>query len=346
MAVYKIDPIKDERWGEFLQQHPAASIFHTPGWLEALRRTYGYEAIAFTTSPPGHSLTNGSPFCRITSWLSGRRLVSLPFSDHCTPLVESSEQVVELLAALQESIKRENWKYVEIRSAGLQLPDSAAPGQSKVFVMHRLDLRSSQDEIFRRFHKDCVQRTIRRAEKANLTYEAGTSEKLLAKFYHLLLATRRKHGLPPQPEAWFRNLIACLKSQVTIHVASKDDHPIASILTLRHKRVLVYKYGCSDPGASRLGGTQLLLWKAIQSAKNDELFEFDLGRSDCDNAGLIRFKDRWGTRRSALTYFQFPLKSCQIGSTATQGPLVKYLFAHVPDSVLVAAGRMLYKHVG
>lgn len=346
MAVYKIDPLKDVRWEEFLQQHPAASIFHTPGWLEALRRTYGYEAIAFTTSPPGHSLTNGAPFCRITSWLSGRRLVSLPFSDHCTPLVESSEQVVELLAALQESIKRENWKYVEIRSADLQLPDSAAPGQSKVFVMHHLDLRSSQDEIFRRFHKDCVQRTIRRAEKANLTYEAGTSEKLLAKFYHLLLATRRKHGLPPQPEAWFRNLIVCLGDKLKIHVASKDGCPIASILTLRYKHVLVYKYGCSDQKANHLGGTHLLLWKAIQSAKIDKLSEFDLGRSECDNPGLIKFKDRWGTSRSTLTYLRFPFSHSQIASTATQGPVVKYIFAHVPDGLLTAAGRLLYKHVG
>ena len=49
---------------KFLEKHPAASIFHTPGWLEALRRTYGYEPVAFTTSPPGHPLTNGSPFCQ------------------------------------------------------------------------------------------------------------------------------------------------------------------------------------------------------------------------------------------------------------------------------------------
>lgn len=345
MAVYEIDPIKDARWHEFLQQHPAASIFHTPGWLQALHRTYGYKPVALTTSLPGQPLTNGSPFCEISSWLSGRRLVSLPFSDHCTPLVESSEQIRELLAAVQERIEQQNWKYVEIRALDFQLPDSAVSGPSKVFVSHHLDLRPSQDEIFRTFHKDCVQRTIRRAEKANLTYEAGTSEKLLVKFYYLLLSTRRKHGLPPQPKAWFRNLVACLRDQVTIHVASIDTRPIASILTLRHKRVLVYKYGCSDQRANHFGGTHLLLWKAIQSAKSDGLSEFDLGRSECDNPGLISFKDRWGAKRSVLTYFRFPLKG-RMESTATQGALVKYLFAHVPDSVLVAAGRMLYKHVG
>jgi hypothetical protein len=30
-------------------------------------------------------------FCRVRSWLTGRRSISLPFSDHCEPLVESHE---------------------------------------------------------------------------------------------------------------------------------------------------------------------------------------------------------------------------------------------------------------
>jgi hypothetical protein len=346
MAIYKINPIEDERWGKLLETHPAASIFHTPGWLEALRRTYGYEPVVFTTSPPGYAMTNGTSFCQISSWLSGRRLVSLPFSDHCAPLVENSAQLKELFAALRESVDREKWKYVEIRAVDLKPHDSDVLHPSKIFVSHRLDLRPGLDEIFRTFHKNCVQRNIRRAGKENVTYEVGTSESLLVKFYHLLLGTRRKHGLPPQPEAWFRNLIACLGDKVKIHVASKDGCPIASILTLRHKHVLVYKYGCSDQKANHLGGTHLLLWKAIQSAKIDKLSELDLGRSECDNPGLIKFKDRWGTSRSTLTYLRFPFRRSQVEGTGARGSLVKYVLAHVSDSVLAAAGRMLYKHVG
>jgi len=346
MAVYKIDPTKDIRWEAFVQKHPDASIFHTPAWLEALRRTYGYEPVAFTTSPPECPLTNGSPFCQISSWFSGRRLVSLPFSDHCTPLVESSEQLTDLVASLRESLDREKWKYVEIRAADSALSDCEALEKSKVFFFHRLDLRPSLDDIFRNFHRDCVQRKIQRAAQARLTYEEGRSDSLLAKFYHLLLVTRRRHGLPPQPVAWFRNLIACLGDRVKIRVASKDGRPIASILTLRHKHVLVYKYGCSDHRFSHLGGTQLLFWKAIQEAKNDELSEFDMGRSECDNPGLIAFKDRWGTTRSTLVYLQYPQRGSQSIWGARQFDIAKHVFPYIPDSWLAAAGRVLYKHIG
>src|SRR3989475_9627397 len=115
MAVYRMDPIGDPRWPAFLEQHPGASIFHTPGWLEALRRTYGYEPLALTTSAPGEPLINGMVFCRIQSWLTGCRLVSLPFSDHCQPLVDDPESLLRILRWLEQGREREEWKYVELR---------------------------------------------------------------------------------------------------------------------------------------------------------------------------------------------------------------------------------------
>ena len=199
MTVYEIDPTRDERWDEFLQNHPDASIFHTRGWLEALRRTYGYQPVAFTLSPPGHPLTNAVPFCQVSSWLFGHRLVSLPFSDHSTPLVEHSEQLTSLLLGLREKLRRKKWSYIEIRPADSISGSCTAFGESQAFCLHKLDLRPGLDDIFRNFHKDCVQRKIRRAVREGLTCEEGRSDSLVDKFYQLLLTTRRKHGLPAQP---------------------------------------------------------------------------------------------------------------------------------------------------
>src|SRR5712691_8690190 len=51
-TVHEIDPLRDLRWQALIDRHPNASVFQTTGWLEALRLTYGYEPVAFTTSPP------------------------------------------------------------------------------------------------------------------------------------------------------------------------------------------------------------------------------------------------------------------------------------------------------
>lgn len=59
MTIYEIDPLEDPRWERLSLQHPSSSAFHTPAWLKALQRTYGYEPVALTTSSPGTELTSG-----------------------------------------------------------------------------------------------------------------------------------------------------------------------------------------------------------------------------------------------------------------------------------------------
>src|SRR5262249_52991489 len=158
---------------------------------------------------------------------------------------------------------------------------------SAEYCLHRIDLRGTTAQIFRRFHPSNIQRAVRRAEREGLTYETGTSEELLAAFYQLLRMTRRRHGLPPQPIAWFRNLVACLRDRVTIHVARKDGHPVASIVTLSFKNTLFYKYGGSDASLHRFGGMPFLFWHVIRDAQARGFAELDLGRSDIDQPGLI-----------------------------------------------------------
>src|SRR5207247_11186550 len=97
-----------------------------------------------------------------------------------------------------------------------------------------------------RFGKDSVQRKIRRAEREGLTYEGGRSESLLQKLYGLLVMTRRRHYLPPQPLDWFRNLVDCLGEDACIRIASKGSQPVAGILTLSNGKRLVYKTGDAD----------------------------------------------------------------------------------------------------
>ena len=352
-TIHTLNPLQDSRWPEFLRSDPAASVFHTPGWLEALRRTYGYEPIVFTTASSGEELKNGIVFCRVKDWLGSCRMVSAPFSDHCQPLVDSEENFKLLLGALRQNQERERWRYIELRplaswDTGQETQASFAKGEE--FLFHTLDLRPSLDDIFHNFHKSCVQRKIHRAERENLDYEAGRSESLLAKFYHLLLLTRRRHQLPPQPLAWFRNLADCLGDRLAIRLVSKDGQPIASILTLSFKNSLVYKYGCSDAQFHNLGGMPLLFWRAIQEGKELGAEEFDLGRSDRDNPGLVAFKDHLGAARSKLGYFRASRNGSRSPTAAGLADwrlrLAKGVFARMPNSLLKIAGKLLYRHMG
>src|SRR5690348_10837256 len=114
-TTYQINPLTDPRWDRFLGRNPRASVFHSTPWLEALHRTYGYRPVAYTTSYPHVALENALVFCRVDSWLTGRRLVSLPFSDYCDLLVSDLPELRVLLSDLEGRARREKWRYLEIR---------------------------------------------------------------------------------------------------------------------------------------------------------------------------------------------------------------------------------------
>lgn len=344
MGVYKIDPVCDPRWVELLQRTPRASVFHTSAWLQALKRTYGYEPIAYTTSAPGAELVNGWVFCRVRSWLTGRRLVSLPFSDHCDPIVDTPETLDELSQELRHDREERRWNYIEYRPLTVATALDGF-GSSETFCFHKLDLRHDLNELFCAFHKDSTQRKIRRAEREGLSYERGCSEGLLDKFYHLLVLTRRRHRLPPQPRTWFSNLANCMGHQMTVRVASNNGIPVASIITLSFKKTLVYKYGSTDERFFRLGGIQMLLWRAIEEAKERKLQEFDLGRSECYDQGLIVFKNRLGADRASLNYFRYPIGMRHTFAVRRARQRNAFL-SYMPLCLLKTGGRLLYKHFG
>jgi len=270
-------------------------------------------------------------------------MVSVPFSDHCSPLCETGEEVRILLARMKRECDRGVEKYLEIRSGA---DDVEGLTHSASFCLHRIDLRPKLSELFQSLHENCIRRKIARAQRERVIYEEGNSEDLLRKFYQLTVLTRRRHKLPPQPLLWFRNLIAAMGDKLKIRLASSPDgRPAAGILTLRYKTTMTYKYGCSDSRFHKLGPMQLLLWHAIQEAKDSGLLEFDLGRTNLDNKGLLTFKDRWGGVRSNLAYLRYPALRAQRATESASVGVAQSLFALAPDAVLLTAGNLLYPHV-
>lgn len=344
MRIYELDPIKDGRWSELAERHTNASVFHTLGWLKALRLTYGYEPVVFTTSPPARELENGLVFCRVHSWLTGRRLVALPFSDHCQPLCGSGDDLDFIIRYLQTTAERQSLNYVEIRPVSGGFSQICQP--TAKYFLHLLDLGEDLERLFHGFDKDSVQRRVHRAERARLTEKCGRSDDLLEKFYGLFVITRGRHGLPPMPYAWFRNLIRCQGDALQIRLAYKAETPIAGILTLRFRDAVYYKYGCSDTRFNHFGATPWLLWRAITHAKANGAVQFDMGRTEEDNAGLLSFKNHWVPQPRRLVYWRFPAGSSLNPVAGWRLKIAKYVFSSMPDGLRTIAGNLIYRHIG
>jgi hypothetical protein len=345
VGLHTLDPLSDSRWDDLVARHPRASAFHRRGWLEALARTYGYQPVVLTSAPAGKPLSDGVVLCRVSSWITGTRLVSLPFADHCEPLLNDLREFSEFANWLRAECDRQKWRYVEIRPLSCLPVGGDGLQSSRSYCFHELDITPGLEQIFRGLHKDSIQRKVQRAEREALWCEAGRSEQLVSEFYRLLLITRRRHQVLPQPKTWFSNLVKCVGDGIEIRLARKDGTAIAAMLTLRHRSTVIYKYGCSDEKFHNLGAMPFLFWRLIEESKASGAKEIDFGRADLDNHSLVVFKDRFGTSRRLLTYHRYPRPERR-EAIEIDWQAIRKLFCILPDSVFSTAGRVLYRHMG
>jgi lipid II:glycine glycyltransferase (peptidoglycan interpeptide bridge formation enzyme) len=249
------------------------------------------------------------------------------------------------LSNLTRDVSQRKYKYIEFRPLTASPYGESGLQKSGSYYFHGLDLRPPETALFRAFHKNCVQRKIRRAESEALTYEEGNSPALLRRFYELQVITRKRLQLPPQPFAWFRHLADCMGKSLKICLLLKDGDSVASIVMLRFKQTVTLKYACSDKQFSKLGCMPLLYWKEIQDAKRNGFLEMDLGRSNLDDAGLAQFKDRFGAQRSTINYWRIVPESAVKREQAWKVSAAKKLFTRLPNGWLPLAGNLLYKHL-
>src|SRR5215212_163503 len=144
MRAELLDPRTDERWREFVGRAPGTTIFHHPAWLRLLSDQYGHTFEACCIVDERGAIAGGLPWARIESRLTGRRLVALPFSDACAPLLDGASEE-ELAAALDEAR----------HSAGLGLEirwrlDALTGEHPHLYWRHVLPLDPDADAVARR----------------------------------------------------------------------------------------------------------------------------------------------------------------------------------------------------
>ncbi|MEH1927957.1 phytanoyl-CoA dioxygenase family protein [Nostoc sp.] len=94
-----IDPCQDPRWLSLLE-HPSATLFHSPAWLRVLRDTYGFKIQAYVVTDGANLPLSGLPFCEVKDLIEPR-LVCLPFTDACDPLLSNPDHWTILFRQLQ-----------------------------------------------------------------------------------------------------------------------------------------------------------------------------------------------------------------------------------------------------
>ena len=134
IAMFCLDPAEAPSWDTSLAHCPGATFFHSAAWARVLKSAYGYKSVYFATLN-GSALGSLLPVMEVSSWLTGRRGIALPFSDESAPLVPNAQSFNDLREAALAHGKRRGWKYLECRG-GRNLFGNVPAAES--FFGHRL----------------------------------------------------------------------------------------------------------------------------------------------------------------------------------------------------------------
>lgn len=339
-----IDPIADPDWLAFVEESPSAEVFHHPRWLELLRSQYGYELQACCVGN-GRGIEAGIPIARIESRLTGRRLVSLPFSDVCSPAVAAGAgpAAVEALGrALADEAGRSGLE-LTVRAS---LPGAPAAFLENGLVRHLLALAEDPAEVEGRYSKSQVKRGIKKARRENLRWERAVDASALDAFYALHVKTRRRLGVPTQPKRFIRRFEGLFAAGLGFVGLVRDEgRPIAAAVFLTHNGTMTYKYGASDARALGKRPNNLLFSEAIRWACESGFHTLDFGRTETANEGLRSFKRSWGAEEVELSYTHLADRPPSTGS-GRRDRLVGATIRRSPPLVGRLVGEALYRHFG
>lgn len=344
MRIARLDPVADPRWVQFLARASGAGPFHHPAWLALLRRSYRYPVEAICVLDGDGEITAGVPLARVESRLTGRRLVSLPFSDACSPLLGAGPGP-EASPALLEALRAERARTgldLELRAGVRGIVGGHVVPR---FLGHRLAL-GDDPAVVEHTMRPQVRRGIAKARREGVSVVRATDRAALETFYTLHLRTRRRQGVPTQPKSFitaFEELFALGLGFVL--VSRHEGRPIAAAVFLSFGGTLLYKYGASDERHLAVRPNNLLFAEAIRAGCAMGCRELDFGRTDLDNAGLAAFKRSWGATETTLEYTYVADAPHRAGSGAASR-VIAGVIRRSPPLAGRAIGTALYRHVG
>ncbi len=334
-----------------LEKQLHENFYYQQSWFDLLANVYGYTVVPLSTTDQDGTITGFLPLCSISSPITGRRLVSLPFSDYC-PLLAADEASANALANQAVDLaRRQKAKYLELRTGCCDaLARRADLVEEDLYVRWLISLPTDSEMLWSGLRKP-IQRQVKKSQKLGVQVREARDRQDVAHYYRLHLQTRsKKHGMPAQPQRYFYRLWDTFASSGSMRLLLAEHEGVVSagMILLASGTTIRYAYGASDERYLRLAPNDLLMWSAIQLGCDQGYRTFDLGRTARDNEGLMEFKRRWGATQEPLPYYYFPRVE-GLASTSEQSLKYRVLtscWKKLPLPVAGSLGGYLYRHMG
>ena len=337
-----IDPTEFPNWDELIKDKTDYAFFNSSLWANVLKQTYAFKAY-YLSIVENNEIQFLLPLMDVKSWLTSKRVVSLPFTDFCFPIFNNNNYK-SFFEKIINTCTSKKWQTIEFRSNNL-VPENHL--FASTYYDHKIDLDSQIDILFHQL-KSSTKRNIKKAERSGIEVKICDSYKSVIDYYKLHCKTRKKHGVPPQPFNFFRNIFKFViaKGYGKIFLAYYTNKVIAGAIYFQFGDQVIYKFGASDKKYQLLRANNLVMWEAIRYYNIDGFKTLFLGRTDIDNNGLRRFKKDMNAEERTVDYYIFDIKNNEFLKANQISKKYYNILNKMPIVLLKLIGLIIYKHTG
>jgi hypothetical protein len=314
-------PSKDE-WQAVYQADPLAMPTQSPSWAAAIvahgrycdaSRLYEFADSQRALLPLFVSRPRAGAFSALMSppfaWGFGGLIATAPLSAHH-------------IRAVLSDLTRQRMVVSQIRPNPLlaSVWREAMPPEWTTIprLSHVLNLARGFDEVWTKRFSAGTRHRVRRAERAGLEVESGSSTKLISEFHMLLqrsferfarlqhepTALARWRGLRRDPEEKFISLGQNMGSAFRLWVARLKGEPVASILVLIDREAHYTRAAMNRDLAAPNYANYLLQSLAIREACEAGCRHYHMGETGSSET-LAQFKEHFGATPRAYAECRF-----------------------------------------
>lgn len=340
-----VENLDDNRIITFLNISTNSSVYHHPAWLKAITKTFGHKGFYIIIKKENDEIVGLVPITLIKSFITGKRILSLPFSTYCDPLLPGN-LFNGLVSFLHENFR--DYYKTEFRS--LQKPELNIDNHTITsnYVTNILELKSSPDELLKSLPKTSIRQRIIRTEINKLTVRFDTSKQFLNILYLHISRLRINKNLPPLPYTFYHNILEELKkfNLVKIGIVEHSGITIGAALILLFKDKYYIEYSASSEEYLHLFPNHKLYWEIIKLAYLDNAKFVDFGRSLNYNQSLINFKKNWNSDTIPLHYIHIPQSNIINSSNSILIKTLQKVNKILPRKIIEFEGKIIYPHLG
>jgi hypothetical protein len=319
LHVSILDICGDARWDRFVDSHPDGLIYHHSAWLRTLEAEYDRKCVSLACEDSRGRIcgilplfyTRGFPF-NLGQHQTVRRLSSLPRTPVAGPLFTDSQAATGLMQAAKQLACGEVRSVMEIKTQTPSLDEIAGGVVCRPWRPTYVLCLDDSLLFGNSRNRARIKWAVGKASKMGVRVRAADTESDLRSWYQIYLRTMRRNLVPPRSYRFFAKLWELLRPLGLMNLLlaelnrGGESRLLAGSIFFSFKETMSYVFNGSREEDFSLHSNDIIIWHAIQDARNNGLKCLDFGEVAEGHSQLAQFKTKWGSEPKQLYRYYYP----------------------------------------